>query len=86
MPSWELFEKQTAEYKTQVLPPAVRARLAVEAGATLGWSQYVGTEGEVVGRDDFGASAPIKDVMLHFGFTVDNVLAKARAVISNTKP
>ena len=85
MPSWELFEKQTAEYKAQVLPPAVRARVAVEAGATLGWSQYVGRDGEVVGRDDFGASAPLKEVMTHFGFTVENVVAKARAVVSNTK-
>lgn len=85
MPSWELFEKQTAEYKTQVLPPTVRARVAVEAGATLGWSRYVGTDGEVVGRDDFGASAPLKEVMMHFGFTVENVVAKARAVIGKTK-
>jgi transketolase len=85
MPSWELFEKQTAEYKAQVLPPAVRARVAVEAGATLGWSQYVGRDGEVVGRDDFGASAPLKEVMTHFGFTVENVVAKARAVVSKTK-
>ena len=85
MPSWELFEKQTADYKAQVLPPAVRARVAVEAGATLGWSQYVGRDGEVVGRDDFGASAPLKEVMTHFGFTVENVVAKARAVVSKTK-
>ena len=85
MPSWELFEKQTPEYKAEVLPPAVKARVAVEAGSTLGWKQYVGDDGEVVGHDDFGASAPIKDLMTHFGFTVDNVVAKARAVISKTK-
>jgi transketolase len=85
MPSWELFEEQPAEYKAQVLPPAVRARVAVEAGATLGWERYVGTEGEVVGRDDFGASAPIKDLMFHFGFTIDNVLAKARLALSKAK-
>jgi len=85
MPSWELFEKQTDEYKAEVLPPAVRARVAVEAGTTFGWKQYVGDDGEVVGRDDFGASAPIKDLMLHFGFTVDNVVAKARLAISKTK-
>lgn len=85
MPSWELFERQTDEYKAQVLPPAVRARVSVEAGTTFGWSQYVGDDGECVGHDDFGASAPIKDVMLHFGFTVDNVLAKAREAMSKAK-
>ena len=85
MPSWELFEKQPAEYKAQVLPPAVRARVSVEAGATLGWSKYVGDAGEVVGHDDFGASAPIKDLMTHFGFTVDNVVAKARLSMSRAK-
>ncbi len=85
MPSWELFEKQPAEYRAEVLPQAVRARVAVEAGATFGWKQYVGEDGEVVGRDDFGASAPIKDLMTHFGFTIDNVLAKARLAISKTK-
>jgi transketolase len=85
MPSWELFERQTAEYKSQVLPSAVRARVAVEAGCTLGWERFVGTEGEVVGHDDFGASAPIKDLMAHFGFTVDNVVAKAKVAMANAK-
>jgi len=85
MPCWELFEKQTAEYRAEVLPPAVRARVAVEAGATFGWTQYVGEDGKVVGRDDFGASAPIKDLMTQFGFTIDNVVAKARLAISKTK-
>jgi len=85
MPCWELFEKQPPEYKAEVLPPAVRARVAVEAGTTFGWSEYVGEYGEVVGRDDFGASAPIKDIMTHFGFTIDNVVAKARMAIGKTK-
>ena len=85
MPSCELFDNQPAEYKAEVLPAAVKARVAVEAGTTFGWRQYVGDDGEVVGHDDFGASAPIKDLMSHFGFTVDNVVAKARAVISKTK-
>ena len=85
MPCWQLFEKQSPEYRVEVLPPAVRARVAVEAGATLGWSRYVGDDGEVVGRDDFGASAPLKDVMTHFGFTIDNVVAKARLAIGKTK-
>ena len=85
MPCWELFERQSAEYQREVFPPAVRARVAVEAGATLGWSRYVGEDGEVVGRDDFGASAPLKDVMSHFGFTVDNVMAKARLAMDKAK-
>jgi transketolase len=85
MPCWELFQKQPAEYKASVLPPAVRARVAVEAGTTFGWAEFVGEDGEVVGHDDFGASAPIKDVMTHFGFTVDNVVAKARLAIDKTK-
>jgi transketolase len=85
MPCWELFEKQPAEYRAEVLPPGVRARVAVEAGATFGWTEFVGEHGEVVGHDDFGASAPLKDVMTHFGFTVDNVLAKARLAIGKAK-
>ena len=85
MPSCELFDKQPAEYKAKVLPAAVKARVAVEAGTTFGWRQYVGDDGEVVGHDDFGASAPIKELMAHFGFTVDNVVAKARAAIGKTK-
>ncbi len=85
MPCWELFEKQSPEYKTQVLPPEVRARVAVEAGTSFGWKEYVGNDGMVVARDDFGASAPIKDLMREFGFTVDNVIAKAREVMDKVK-
>ncbi len=75
-PSWELFEAQPQEYRDSVLNPGVK-RLAVEAGATVGWHKYVGFEGGVIGIDAYGASAPIKDVMLAFGFTVDNVTAQA---------
>jgi transketolase len=85
MPSWEVFEKQPDAYRAEVLPPAVKARVAVEAGTTFGWSKWVGDDGEVVGHDDFGASAPIKDLMTHFGFTVDNVVAKARVAMSRAK-
>jgi len=85
MPCWELFEQQSPEYKSSVLPRAVRARVAVEAGTSLGWKEYVGQDGLVVGRSDFGASAPVKDVMLHFGFTVDNVVAKAREAMERVK-
>ena len=85
MPSWELFEKQTPEYQAEVFPPAVRARVSVEAGTTFGWSRWIGDLGEAVGHDDFGASAPLKDVMTHFGFTIDNVLAKARLTMNKAK-
>jgi transketolase len=85
MPCFELFEQQTAEYKLKVLPVEVRARVSVEAGTTFGWKQYVGAEGIAVGHDDFGASAPIKDLMKHFGFTVENVVAKAKESMKNAK-
>jgi transketolase len=85
MPCWELFEKQSAEYKLQLLPPQITARVAVEAGTTLGWKEYVGHDGVVIGRADFGASAPIKDVFKEFGFTVDNVVAKAKEVLQKVK-
>ncbi len=85
MPCWKLFEQQSAEYKLKVLPPEVRARVAVEAGTTFGWKEYVGSDGLVVGHADFGASAPIKDLMKHFGFTVDNVVAKAKESMKKAK-
>jgi transketolase len=85
MPCWELFEKQTAEYKHQVLPPNVRARVAVEAGTNLGWKEYVGMDGCVIARGDFGASAPLKELLKHFGFTAENVAAHARALLGRTK-
>jgi transketolase len=81
MPSWKTFEKQSVEYRNQVLPPAVRARVAVEAGTTLGWREHVGLDGRIVARADFGASAPIKNLMKEFGFTVEHVVAEARALL-----
>src|SRR5690554_3128156 len=78
MPSFELFEEQDQAYRDAVLPPAVEARVAVEAGATLGWERWVGTEGKVVGVDHFGASAPGDTVLREFGFTAENVAAAAR--------
>ena len=77
MPSWELFEAQPQEYRDSVLPPTVRARLAVEAGATQGWCKYVGDGGDVIGVDRFGSSAPWKVLMREYGFTVDNVCERA---------
>ncbi|MGF1499958.1 MAG: transketolase [Elainellaceae cyanobacterium] len=82
MPSWELFEAQDAAYKESVLPKAVTKRLAVEAASAFGWCQYVGTEGATVSIDRFGASAPGGTCMEKFGFTVDNVLARAKALLS----
>ncbi|HEX3354408.1 MAG TPA: transketolase [Terriglobales bacterium] len=81
MPSWGLFDSQSDEYKAKVLPPAVKARVAVEQAATFGWSQYVGPNGTVIGMHRFGASAPIKDLQKKFGFTTDNVVAAARKAI-----
>ncbi|ADV61758.1 transketolase [Isosphaera pallida ATCC 43644] len=77
MPSWELFEAQPQAYRDEVLPPSITARVAVEMGSTLGWSKYVGPTGSVIGMNGFGASAPLKDVTRHFGFTVENVIAHA---------
>jgi transketolase len=81
MPSWELFEQQPQSYKEQVLPPAVTARVAIEAGVTLGWERYVGPQGAVIGMTRFGASAPYKKLMEEFGFTAANLAEKAKAVL-----
>ncbi|MBF0553837.1 MAG: transketolase [Nitrospirae bacterium] len=81
MPCFSLFEKQSAEYKESVLPISVHRRLAIEAGSTLGWYKYVGLHGDVVGIDAFGISAPAKQLFEHFGFTVENVLRHARALL-----
>src|ERR1017187_10275714 len=82
MPSWELFERQTREYRETVFPLSVRKRLSVEAGVTLGWQKYVGLDGASVGQDVFGASAPVKDVMKHFGFTTENVYNHAKTLLA----
>ncbi|MEM7555407.1 MAG: transketolase [Cyanobacteria bacterium P01_A01_bin.84] len=81
MPSWELFEEQDAAYKESVLPKAVTKRVSVEAAASFGWHKYIGTEGDTVSIDRFGASAPGGTVMEKFGFTVDNVVATAKKVL-----
>lgn len=85
MPSWELFEKQDAAYKEKIFPQALRKRLAVEAGSSLGWHKYVTDEGDVVGINTFGHSAPAEDLFKLFGFTVDNVIDKAITLIKNEK-
>ena len=79
MPSFELFDEQSEEYRESVLPKSVRARVAVEAAATLGWHKYVGLDGAVIGLDHFGASAPYKVLTEKFGFTVPAVIEKMKA-------
>ena len=81
MPSWYLFEKQDDAYKESVLPAAVTARVSVEMAATFGWDRYVGPKGKMIGMHSFGASAPIKDVMKKFGFTVENIVAAAKQTV-----
>ena len=81
MPSFELFDAQSEEYKESVMPKAVRARVAVEAAATFGWHKYVGLDGAVIGLDHFGASAPYKVLFKEFGFTAENVAATAKKVL-----
>lgn len=84
MPSWELFEAQPEEYRNKVLPPHIKARVAVEAGLTQGWRRYVGEGGKIVGIDHFGASAPAPVLFKEFGFTVDNIVVNAMQTIDMT--
>ena len=86
MPSWELFERQSAEYRQAVLPPAVQARVSVEAASPFGWERYVGPGGAIIGVDRFGASAPGTEVMARYGFTVEHVVATAKAVLAPKVP
>jgi transketolase len=78
MPSWEIFERQTKDYRDSVLPPKVTARVAVEQASMLGWERYVGGTGRVIGMQTFGASAPLKALQKKFGFEPDKVAAAAR--------
>ncbi len=82
MPSWELFQAQPADYRESVLPPAGGRRLAVEAAVTFGWERWIGPEGAILGLDRFGASAPGEATMRELGFSVEHVLARARALLS----
>ena len=82
VPSWEIFERQDPAYKQSVLPSSVTARVSVEMAATFGWERYVGLKGQKVGMHRFGASAPLKDLLKFFGFTVETVVAAARQAIT----
>ena len=81
MPSWDLFDAQSQQYRDSVLPPDVHARLAVEAGSTQGWHRYVGDRGDVIGVDRFGASAPGDEVLTQYGFNTDEVCRRARVLL-----
>ena len=81
MPCWELFDEQSEDYRNEVLPPALSARLAIEAGVRQGWDRYVGPAGDVICLDRFGASAPGDVALRNLGFNVENVLQRARALL-----
>ncbi len=81
MPSWELFERQSKEYRNFIFPPNIKRRIAVEALITMGWEKYVGDSGIIIGMNSFGTSAPVDVIFKHFGFTVENVLSKAKEIL-----
>jgi transketolase len=83
MPSWDIFEHQTADYRNSVLPPNVKARVAIEQASTFGWDRYVGEKGRVIGMHTFGASAPLKELQKKFGFVPDQVVAVAKEVLAS---
>jgi transketolase len=81
MPSWDIFEHQTKEYRDSVLPPNVKARVAIEQASTFGWERYVGEAGRVIGMKTFGASAPLKELQKKFGFEPDRVVTTAKEIL-----
>jgi transketolase len=85
MPSWELFEQQPETYRNKIIPPEVTKRISIEAGSTQGWHRYVGLEGEAIGINHFGASAPMKILLREFGFTSENILNRVRSLLTRKK-
>jgi transketolase len=85
MPSWELFERQSQDYRDSIIPPRVTARVSVEQASTLGWTRYVGWTGESIGMQTFGASAPLKALQTKFGFTPERIVAAAKAQVANVR-
>ena len=83
MPSWELFKQQSKKYREEILPAEIKSRLAVEAGSTFGWCEFVGDEKNIISMKTFGASAPDKELFKHFGFTVENVVSKSKDILRN---
>jgi transketolase len=85
MPSWELFEQQDQAYRDSQLPPEVTARVLVEQASVIGWDRYVGMNGAKIGMHTFGSSAPLKDLLTKFGFTLDKVVAAAKDQIAKSQ-
>lgn len=83
MPSWEIFERQSKEYKEQILPKSIKKRIAIEAGATLGWEKYVGDSGRIIGINKFGTSAPVGVIFKHYGITAENLLNQAKELLQS---
>jgi transketolase len=81
MPSWDIFEHQSQDYRDSVLPPKIKARIAIEQGSTLGWDRYVGQSGRVIGMKTFGASAPLKELQKKFGFAPDRVIEVSKELL-----
>src|SRR5262249_47087405 len=81
MPSWDIFEHQSQEYRESVLPPRIAARVAVEQGSVLGWDRYVGAAGQIIGMKTFGASAPLKELQRKFSFEPERVVAAAKEAL-----
>ncbi len=81
MPSWELFEKQSDEYKEEVFPSDVKARISIEAGATHGWQRWTGTDGVNIGVNRFGASAPYEKIFEEFGLTAEHIVEEAKGLL-----
>jgi transketolase len=82
MPSWELFERQSEAYKEKVFPPTLTRRLAIEAGSPLGWLKYTTADGDMIGMTEFGSSAPAEELFRYYGFTVENVISRAKGLLS----
>jgi transketolase len=83
MPSWEIFERQPLEYRRKVIPPEVKARIAVEQASDFGWHRYVGDHGRIIAMETFGASAPLKELLKRFGFTAEHLVEVAKELIAN---
>jgi transketolase len=81
MPSWDLFDQQTEEYRASVLPPAITARIAVEQASTFGWQRYTGDRGHIIGMKTFGASAPLKELQRRYGFEPESLVAAAKKML-----
>jgi transketolase len=81
MPSWDIFESQTRKYQNSVLPPELKARIAIEQASTFGWERYVGLDGRIIGMETFGASAPLKALQKKFGFEPDRVVLVAKELL-----